>query len=176
MKKLGVRLGNGLTTDQAISIWTAPAGSALKDKRDRALLAVLLACGLRRHEAVMLTLEHLQRREEHWVIVDLIGKGSHVRTVPVPDWVRQLVEEWLVAAGVTQERVFRRVNKAVRTWGAGNTEKAVWYILWNAAKIAGITKLAPHDLRHTCARLCHAPWRRIGADPVLAGPCLDPDD
>ena len=49
------------------------------------MLALLLACGLRRHEAVMLTLEHLQQREEHWAIVDLIGKGSHVRTVPVPD-------------------------------------------------------------------------------------------
>ena len=50
------------------------------------LLALLLACGLRRHEAVALTLDHLQQREEHWAIVDLIGKGGHIRTVPVPDW------------------------------------------------------------------------------------------
>jgi integrase len=40
------------------------------------LLALLLACGLRRHEAVALTLDHLQQREEHWAIVDLVGKGG----------------------------------------------------------------------------------------------------
>jgi site-specific recombinase XerD len=44
-------------------------------------LALLLACGLRRHEAVALRLDHLQQREEHWAIVDLVGKGGHVRTV-----------------------------------------------------------------------------------------------
>jgi hypothetical protein len=43
----------------------------------------------RRHEAVALTLDHLQQREEHWAIVDLVGKGGHVRTVLVPDWVRR---------------------------------------------------------------------------------------
>jgi hypothetical protein len=30
-----------------------------------------------------LTLEHLQRREDHWAIVDLVGKAAHVRTIPV---------------------------------------------------------------------------------------------
>src|SRR2546429_5166799 len=35
-----------------------------------------------------LRLDHLQQREEHWAIVDLVGKGGHVRTVPMPDWVR----------------------------------------------------------------------------------------
>ena len=85
VKKLGVRLGNWLTAEQGQALWQAPDRERLKGKRDRALLALLLACGLRRHEAVTLTLDHLQRREEHWAIVDLMGKGGHVRTVPVPD-------------------------------------------------------------------------------------------
>src|SRR6266478_6305456 len=111
VKKLGVRLGNWLTAEQGQALWQAPDHQRLKGKRDRALLALLLACGLRRHEAVALRLDHLQQREEHWAIVDLIGKGGHVRTVPVPDWVRNQVNDWLVAAAINRGRLFRRVNK-----------------------------------------------------------------
>ena len=84
VKKLGVRLGNWLTAEQGQTLWQAPDKERLKGKRDRPLLALLLACGLRRHEAVTLTLDHLQQREDHWAIVDLTGKAGHVRTVPVP--------------------------------------------------------------------------------------------
>jgi site-specific recombinase XerD len=47
----------------------------MKGKRDRALLALLLACGLRRHELAVLTAGHVQQREGHWAIVDLRGKA-----------------------------------------------------------------------------------------------------
>jgi hypothetical protein len=139
VKKLGVRLGNWLTADQAQSLWLALDRQHLKGKRDRALLALLLACGLRRHEAVTLTLDPLQQREEHWAIVDLLGKAGHVRTVPVPDWVKRELDEWLAAAAVDQGMVFRRVNRVGRTWGDGMTEKSVWHIV----KKAGSTKASP---------------------------------
>ena len=116
VKKLGVRLGNWLTAEQGQALWQAPDRERLKGKRDRALLALLLACGLRRHEAVALTLDHLQQREEHWTIVDLMGKGGHVRTVPVPDWVKSELEVWLAAAGIDRGRLFRRVNKVGKAW------------------------------------------------------------
>ncbi len=85
VRKLGIRLGNWLTAEQGHALWQAPDNNSMKGKRDRALLALLLACGLRRHEAVSLRLDHLQQQEEHWAIVDLQGKGGHVRTVPIPD-------------------------------------------------------------------------------------------
>jgi site-specific recombinase XerD len=94
VKKLGVRLGNWLTAEQGETLWQYPDTERLKGKRDRALLAVLLACGLRRHEAVELKVSHLQQREQHWAIVDLVGKGGHVRTVPMPDWVKQNLDVW----------------------------------------------------------------------------------
>src|SRR5262249_47108599 len=77
VRKLGVRLGNWLTAEQGQRLWQTPDRNRLKGKRDRALLALLLACGLRRHEAVALTMDHLQQREDHWAIVDLVGKAGH---------------------------------------------------------------------------------------------------
>jgi integrase len=129
VKKLGVRLGNWLTTEQASALFQTPPEDTLKGKRDRALLAVLLACGLRRHEAVSLEMGHSQQREEHLAIIDLHGKAGHTRTVPMPHWVKAVLDQWTVAANITSGRVFRRVNKAGGAWGDGMTEKVVWHIV-----------------------------------------------
>jgi site-specific recombinase XerD len=169
VKKLGVRLGNWLTAEQGQALWQAPDRDRLKGKRDRALLPLLLACGLRGHEAAALILDHLQQREEHWAIVDLMGKGGHVRTVLVPDWVRSELEVWLAAAGIDRGRLFRRVNNVGKAWGEGMTVKAVWHIVKESARTIGVAKLAPHDLRRTCARLCHASGGELEQIQFLLG-------
>ena len=167
VKKLGVRLGNWLTAEQGQALWQAPDRERLKGKRDRALLALLLACGLRRHEAVALTLDHLQQREEHWAIVDLMGKGGHVRTVPVPDWVKSELEVWLAAAGIDRGRLFRRVNKVGKAWGEGMTVKAVWHIVKESARIIGVVSAA-RPASDLCSALpCFG--RGVGADPIPFG-------
>ena len=153
-KNLGVRLGNWLTADQSRALWQAPDPNTLNGKRDRALLGILLGCGLRRKEAAELDIAHLQRREDHWAIVDLVGKGRHIRTVPVPDWVKRAIDSWLESGGLSEGRVFRCVCCAGKTWGTGVAERAVCHVVTDCAKRAGIENLAPHDLRRTCARLC----------------------
>ena len=169
VKKIGVRLGNWLTAEQSQRLWQAPGGERLKAKRDRALLAVLLACGLRRHEAVELSFSHIQQREDHWAIVDLKGKAGHIRTIPVPTWVKNVLDQWLQAANITSGNLFRRVHKMGKTWGERLTEKAVWHVVREYAGKAGIEKLAPHDLRRTCARLCHTAGGELEQIQFLLG-------
>ena len=169
VRNLGMRLGNWLTAEQSIALWQAPDPEKLKGKRDRALLAMLLACGLRRHEAVALRLEYLEQRKGHWAIVDLKGKAGHVRTVPVPDWVMDELRVWLNAAKIDRGKIFRRVTKMGRVLGEGMTEKAVWHIVKDSAKLIGVEKLAPHDLRRSCARLCHAAGGELEQIQFLLG-------
>jgi hypothetical protein len=51
---------------------------------------------------------------DHWVIADLVGKGRHTRTVPMPNWVKSAVDAWTTAAHITRGPVFRAINKARR--------------------------------------------------------------
>ena len=153
-KRLGVRMGNWLGCAEANRLLNAPDADTLKGKRDRAILAVLLGCALRRAELASLTFEHVQQRDGRWVIVDLSGKGGRIRTVPMPAWVKSAIDTWTSDAGLTSGIVFRPINRGGRMWGSGFSEKVVWQALRKYAAAAGFPKLAPHDLRRTCAKLC----------------------
>src|ERR1700728_4537646 len=111
VKGLGRKIGNWLSRSQAQELVNAASKADLRGWRDGAIVGLLLGCGLRRSEVVGLTLDQLQTRDEHWVIVDLIGKGRRLRTVPVPSWCKQLVDAWLRHSGVTEGKLFRRVSK-----------------------------------------------------------------
>jgi site-specific recombinase XerD len=96
----GVRVGNWLSLQQAQKLLNTPDVSTKKGMRDRAMLALLLGCGLRRSEVAALTLKHIQERDNRWCIVDLVGKHNRVRTIPIPLWAMRAVEGWTEAAGV----------------------------------------------------------------------------
>ena len=161
--------GNWLSASEARALWRSPDAETLKGKRDRAIIAVLLGCGLRRRELADLTFDHLQRREDHWAIVDLIGKGGHVRTVPVPDWVKQFLDDWFTAAQLSTGKLFRCICRSEKAWGDGMTEKVVWHVVKAYAKILEMPKLAPHDLRRSCARFCHAAGGELEQIQFLLG-------
>jgi integrase len=111
VKRLGRRIGNWLTGDQAQGLLNAISQSTLRGRRDAALIGLLLGCGLRRSEAVNLRFDQLQLRESHCVIVDMVGKGGRLRTVPVPPWCKGLIDVWLRDSRVSEGKVFRRVSK-----------------------------------------------------------------
>jgi site-specific recombinase XerD len=166
---LGVRVGNWLTAEQGKRLLDATTSDALRSKRNRAMLSLLIGCGLRRAELLGLAMSSIQLREEHWVIADLVGKGGHIRTVPIPLWVKKTVDSWTESARITTGRVFRAINKAGRIWEEGMTPKVLWEVVKDAAVRAGIEKLAPHDLRRTCARLCHLAGGELDQIQFLLG-------
>ncbi len=127
----------------------------LQNKRDAAMIALLFGCGLRRAEVTTLEVRQLQRREDHWTIVDLVGKGRRVRTVPIPDWVKTALDGWLEASGLSSGRLFRPIRKNGQLWSTKISPNVVWHAVKRCSLRVGIIGLAPHDLRRSCARLCH---------------------
>jgi integrase len=114
VRRIGVRLGNWLTPEQGRRLLESATPLTARELRDHAMVAMLIGCGLRRAELLALSLESIQRREEHWVIADLVGRGGHVRTVPIPNWVKSTLDAWMAAAAIPHGRVFRAINKAGR--------------------------------------------------------------
>jgi integrase len=88
-------------------------------------------------------------------VVNLVGKGGRLRTVPMPSWCKELIDAWLRHSGVSDGKVFRQVLKGGVVQPAGVTANVVWYAVKRCAGQVGLHNLAPHDLRRTCARLCH---------------------
>ena len=68
VRRLGVRVGNWLTAEQGKRLLEATSADTLRSKRNRAMLSLLIGCGLRRAELLGLTMNSIQSREEHWVI------------------------------------------------------------------------------------------------------------
>lgn len=154
VKTAGTRAGNWLTQEQAQRLLNMPDVRTLKGLRDRAVLAVMLGCGLRRSEVAALATEHVQQREGRWVIVDLVGKGLRVRSVPMPSWTKAALEAWTQEAGITEGFIFRAMRKGGLLDGNSVTPQAIADVVRLYSERAG-TPLAAHDLRRTFAKLAH---------------------
>jgi site-specific recombinase XerC len=116
VKQLGFRSGNWLSTEESSEVLRCARGNSMRAKRDYAMLALLFGCGFRRSELVGLGLDEIQMRQGHWAVIDLIGKGGHIRTVPIPQRVKAALDQWVVAARVMEGRIFRAVARAGTVW------------------------------------------------------------
>ena len=154
VRQKGRRLGAWLTLEQAQTLLVAPAGESRKAIRDRALLGLLIGCGLRRDELAHITVEQIQQREGRWVLVDIDGKGRRLRSVPMPGWTKARIDLWTAASGTLSGRLFRAVTQGGEVEGDGITPQAVYLIVRGYAEQLGLS-IAPHDLRRTFAQLAH---------------------
>ena len=151
-----------LTREQAQVLLDLPAPDTLRGKRDRALLALLLGCGLRRDELANLSWDRVEQREKRWVIAEVGGKGGRFRSVPMPTWAKNALDLWTDAGGIHRGLLFRAI-KQKGDIGEGLTAQGVYLIVRGYADRLGI-KIAPHNLRRTFAKLAHrgrAPLEQI---------------
>ncbi len=151
---LRTRLGSWLTLAGAKQLMALPTRTTLAGKRDAALLAVLLGCGLRRAEASVLTWDKYQMLGDapgRMILRDIEGKGARVRTVPVPEWARVEIDAWREALGSSEGRL-------LRSFDGGGTLKGplsptgIMNRIQHYSKLLG-KPLSPHDLRRTLAQL-----------------------
>ena len=153
-RREGVRIGKWLTREQADNLLSLPSHSRIKGVRDAAVLGIMVGCGLRRGEVAELCFENVRHVESQWILADIIGKNSRVRTVPMPDWAKVSLDCWADSAGISTGHIFRALTRAGKLAGESITAQGIFDIVKSYAAIGGLD-LAPHDLRRSHAKLAY---------------------
>lgn len=147
--KLGRALPDSLSEADVEALLAAPDGATALGLRDRAMLELLYATGLRVSELVGLTLAQLNLTQG---VLRVVGKGGKERLVPFGEPAADCVRRYLRDA--RPELVQERASDAVFPGRAGHamTRQTFWHRLRRHARVAGLTKhLSPHTLRHAFA-------------------------
>ncbi|WP_417550172.1 site-specific tyrosine recombinase XerD [Methylophaga sp.] len=147
--RLGKSLPGSLSEEDVINLLAQPDTESALGMRDRTMLEVLYATGLRVSELVALTFEQLNMRQG---LIRCIGKGNKERLVPLGetalDWLQLYLLEsrpQLLQGQLTDDLFPTRRGQLM-------TRQAFWYIIKRYAKLAHIDKpLSPHTLRHAFA-------------------------
>ena len=156
----GKRIGNWLTLEQAQKLINAPDTATPLGLRNRAILATLLGCGIRRNELVNLSPAQLQLREGRWVIADLVGKRNKSRTVTVPLWVKQCIDAYLAATQIRSGRLIQAMLKGGHIQRDHISPESVYELVKMYGRQCGFS-ITPHDLRRTYAKLALKNGARI---------------
>lgn len=147
--RLGRPLPKSLTESEVEALLEAPDAQTANGLRDRAMLEILYAAGLRVSELVGLPLTRVNTRQG---VVRVLGKGGKDRLVPLGEEALRWLETYLRDArpalleGRAAEALF------VTARGGAMTRQAFWHLIKRHAQRAGILKpLSPHTLRHAFA-------------------------
>jgi hypothetical protein len=115
----------------------------------------------------------MRTRQGQWAIVDLVGKGGHIRTVPMPQGAKDALDSWTSAAGIAKGRLFRAIGRAGKVWRVrrGRLPAAVYdhFGARSSGATAGAASTAAAKIR---AEKKAARTRRL--DQTLGCPSLGP--
>ncbi len=147
-----------------------------KGKRDRALLALLVSCGLRRQELAALRIEDIQQRDGRWCIVDLADFAVHDpygrKGASHPHRSDAGLDEngggRVAAAGFVAGLVLGAVNKGDRITGQGMSAQSIYEVVEAYGNDLG-APIAPHNMRRTFAKLAHKGRAPLEQDSDCAG-------
>jgi integrase/recombinase XerD len=146
--KVGRRLPGVLSFDEVLRLLDAPPRETSRGRRDRAMLQVMYAAGLRVSELVSLTLGDVDTRRG---VVSVLGKGSKRRLVPIGDVAMRGLAEYL-----DDRRHHRHADHSsilfLSPRGRALTRQTFYKAVVRHARVAGIDKpVSPHKLRHSFA-------------------------
>jgi integrase/recombinase XerD len=147
--RLGRPLPDSLTENEVEDLLAQPDTTAALGLRDRSMLEVLYATGLRVSELVGLTVDQINLRQG---VIRCIGKGNKERLVPVGEVAQDWLEKYLYDSrpALLNGKVADDLFPTTR--GKAMTRQAFWYLIKRYALQAGIQKdLSPHTLRHAFA-------------------------
>ena len=147
--KLPRSLPKSLNEDEVLALLNAPDLSEPAGLRDRAMLELLYACGLRVSELVSIKTTEVSLSD---AVVRVTGKGSKTRLVPMGEEAADWIGRYLKQA--RPEILQKRLSDAlfVSNRGEAMTRQAFWYLIKRYALLAGIQKhMSPHVLRHAFA-------------------------
>ena len=149
MPKIGRTLTQALTEEEVEALLAAPVVSDPLGHRDRAMLELLYATGVRVSELINLKLSQVNLNQG---VLRIIGKGDRERLIPLgdeaQDWVKKFIDDPRVKI------LLKRQTEYLFPTGRGDrmTRQAFWHIIKRYAKKAGIgKKLSPHTVRHAFA-------------------------
>lgn len=143
--KIGRRLPNVLTFDEVSRLLGAPRPDHPRGIRDRTMLTLMYAAGLRVSELCALRLADVDRQAG---FVSVLGKGGKRRLVPIGDVALAALDTYLAQAPKTVSAG----PMFISSWGRPLTRQAFWKIVLKYARQVGITKpISPHKLRHSFA-------------------------
>ena len=149
MPQLGRPLPKSLSEADVDALLAAPDLSEAIGQRDKAMLEVLYACGLRVTELISLTLEQVNLRQG---VLRVMGKGSKERLVPMGEEAIVWIERYM--RGARDELLAGRPSDVLFPSQRGEqmTRQTFWHRIKHQAMVAGISKsLSPHTLRHAFA-------------------------
>lgn len=144
--KIPVKLPNFLSKDEVEALVCAPAGNKEKEVRNRAMLELLYATGLRVSELVGLELANI---DFNLGFVRVIGKGNKERIIPAGKTSLECVKRYLK---LRKKNIFGETGLFLNSRGKKISRIEFWKQVKRYARIAGINKrISPHTLRHSFA-------------------------